>query len=70
MSREAGKGDSYRKVDQDAYGTNYDNIFRKPKILIPIIKNVEPKILTEQLGQYVAIPPVEGPTGEEGQREE
>lgn len=31
MSREAGKGDSYRKVDQDTYGANFDTIFRKNK---------------------------------------
>ena len=27
----AGKGDSPRPVDMDAYGKNYESIFRKPK---------------------------------------
>ena len=27
----AGKGDSYRQVNAETYGNNYDSIFRKPK---------------------------------------
>lgn len=27
----AGKGDSYRPVNAETYGNNYDSIFRKPK---------------------------------------
>ena len=27
----AGKGDSYRPVNAETYGNNYDNIFRKAK---------------------------------------
>jgi len=29
MTREAGKGDKQRPTDQEKYGSNYDNIFRK-----------------------------------------
>lgn len=27
----SGKGDTYRPVDQEKYGSNYDRIFQKPK---------------------------------------
>lgn len=31
MSNQAGKGDTYRKVDTKKYDENYDSIFRKKK---------------------------------------
>lgn len=31
-SEGAGKGDSYRKVDQKKWSESYDRIFKKPKV--------------------------------------